>query len=625
MDPVVETAIHAFEQGWSPIPIVKGEKRPAHSDWRNTRYKTKNEIESAFTGRNVGVLLGDDSNGLVDIDLDSPESHMLADGFLPVTRMIHGRDTSPKSHYWYRVEDWPVKVTPFYDPVEKEKMDKGEDYDKAKLVLVEIRGNGGQSLLPPSTHPDGETYSWHGEWHPPAVVPYEEIEKQVRWLAAASLLARYWPGEGKRHAASVALSGGLLNLGDRELSRDAEAFVASVALAAGDEEGFDRQQDVETTRKLVDKGKKVRGWPTLGKIMNKTAVMQAMEWLSPPEEAPEPVFGDGSLTRQTLTDYMTGEMEPHPELVEGLVYASKVTWLQGEPGGGKTIFALWLAVQCANQGYRVMMLDEESGPKMTGERLAALGGDPDTMDELFWYYPFSSINVMDPDHRRNFNEALAEAQPKIILFDSVADILAQAGLRENENDDINSLVKHFVDPLRTQDVACVFIDHMTKAQSDGGWARGAGSKKSKTDAAWTFSATKAFDKTTIGRVSLKRAKDRLGQLPLTHLFQMGGDGEGNIIVKPTQVAKDIVSPSDEHVMRVIEYLKEHAKSEDEALKTTEIADEVTGKTNTIYKALGWIEENLAETPIEMVERGRSKMWFYAGDLEIDWGAVKERD
>lgn len=621
MDPVVEAAIHAFEQGWSPIPIRRGEKRPAHSDWTNTRYKTKNEIESAFRGKNLGVLLGDASQGLIDIDLDSTEAATLADGFLPVTRMIHGRKSSPKSHYWYRVEGWPVKVTPFYDPVEKSRQLSGQDYDKDRLVLIEIRGNGGQTLLPPSVHPSGESYQWWEGWHSPAVVPYSEIEQQVRWLAAASLLARYWPGEGKRHQASLALAGGLLALGDEELARDAEAFVASVALAAGDEEGFDRQQDVATTRKLLKQNKKVKGWPSLAKIMSKAVISQVIEWLSPPEEKEEVNYGDGTMSRLTLTDYMTGDIEPHPMLVEDILYASKVTWMQGEPGNGKTIFALWLATQVINSGYRVMMLDEESGPRMTGERLAALGADPELIDNFFWYYPFSSINVLNPEHRQNFNQALEEAAPNLIIFDSVADILSQAGLKENENDDITSLVKHFVDPLRNQEVACLFIDHVTKAQNDGGWARGAGQKKSKTDAAWTFSATKQFDRNTIGRVSLKKSKDRLGQLPMNHLFKMGGDGNGTIIIEATQLARDIASPEDPQVIRVIEYLKENAKSEDAALSTTEIAQKVTGKTNSIYMALSWIEDNLPETPIEMVERGRGKYWFYAGDLEIDWGAV----
>jgi len=625
MDLIVEAAFHAFEQGWSPVPILKGTKRPAHSDWTTTRYKTKNEIESAFKDSNLGVLLGDASNGLIDIDLDSPEAEVLADGFLPMTRMIHGRESSLRSHYWYRVEDWAVKVKPFYDPIEYAKMNSSKPYTKDRLVLLEIRGNGGQTLLPPSTHVSGEKYKWLGGWHSPSVVSYKEIEKQVRWLAAAALLARYWPGEGKRHAASMALSGGLLKSGDEELTQDAEAFVASVALAAQDEEGMDRQQDVETSRKMIKAGKKVRGWPSLAKLMPKVVVMQAMNWLTPPEET-DPGYSDGTMVRQSLKDYMIGEIDPPAMMVKDLLYEGKVHWFQGEPGGGKTIFALWLSGLCIQNGYRVMMIDEESGPNMTGERMAGLKLDPDLVESNFFYYPFSSVNVMDPDHRQSFNEALKESTPNIIIFDSVSDILSQAGLKENDNDDINSLIKHFVDPLRTQNVSTFFIDHMTKSNLEGGWARGAGSKKSKADLAWTFTATKAFDRETMGRVSVKRAKDRLGRMPLTQLYRMGGDGQGGIVIEATQVSKEVVSVEDEYAQRIVDYLREHAKTEDESLKTKEIVTQVSGDTNSLYKAINWLQDNLAETPIEMVTRGKTRLWFYAGELEIDfeWANTKDK-
>ena len=616
MDPVVEAAVHAFEQGWSPIPILQGHKRPAVSDWTNTRYKTKKEIEEAFKDSNLGVLLGDASNGLIDIDLDSPEAMSLADGFLPVTRMIHGRKSSPKSHYWYRVEGWTVRTEAFKDPV-LEKTDPG------RATLIEIRGTGGQTLLPPSVHPSGEQYKWSGGWKAPAVVSYTEIYKHIRWLAAATLLARYWPGEGNRHDASMALAGGLLKSADEELAKDAEAFIASVALAGGDEEGFDRQIDVDSTRKLIKRGKKVRGWPSLAKIIDKRVVRRVSQWLAEPVEDASSQYSDGSMSRLVLADYMTGDIEPQPMIVDDILYTSKVTWLQGEPGNGKTIFALWLAKQAIESGQRVMMIDEESGPKMTGERLAGLGATTDIVDEFFWYYPFSSINVMDPDHRASFNTALEDAQPRLIIFDSVADVLAQAGMKESDNDDVNALIKHFVDPLRSQDVACLFIDHMTKSSLDGGWARGAGSKKSKTDAAWTFTATKAFDQNTMGKVSLKRAKDRLGQLPMSHLFEMGGDKEGGIVVNASQVTRELAEPTDSHSARIVQYLKENAPSEDEALRSSEIVNSVKGKTNTLYKALAMLEENISETPLELVHHGNSHYWFYAGDLEIDWDFLED--
>ena len=50
------------------------------------------------SAKNVGVVLGRASNGLVDIDIDGTEALALADVFLPQTGMEFGRKSKPRSH-----------------------------------------------------------------------------------------------------------------------------------------------------------------------------------------------------------------------------------------------------------------------------------------------------------------------------------------------------------------------------------------------------------------------------------------------------------------------------------------------------------------------------------------------
>src|SRR5579872_508200 len=52
--------------------------------------------------KNIGVVLGDASKGLVDIDIDDIEALALADVFLPETGMEFGRKSKPRSHKIYR-------------------------------------------------------------------------------------------------------------------------------------------------------------------------------------------------------------------------------------------------------------------------------------------------------------------------------------------------------------------------------------------------------------------------------------------------------------------------------------------------------------------------------------------
>ena len=63
-------------------------------------------------------------------------------------------------------------------------------------------------MFPPSIHPCGEAVEWECD-DAPALIDGATLEAAVAKMAAASLLARYWPAEGGRHKASLALAGAL--------------------------------------------------------------------------------------------------------------------------------------------------------------------------------------------------------------------------------------------------------------------------------------------------------------------------------------------------------------------------------------------------------------------------------
>ena len=130
-------------------------KRPLGSDWQKLRQSHPHALDPNGSC-NIGVVLGDASNGLVDVDIDRVEALPLADFFLPQTDMIFGRKSKPNSHRIYKCPE-PGRCKKWAD-------DAG--------VIVELRGNGGQTMFPPSVHPSGEhvefdkagaptTISWH--------------------------------------------------------------------------------------------------------------------------------------------------------------------------------------------------------------------------------------------------------------------------------------------------------------------------------------------------------------------------------------------------------------------------------------------------------------------------------
>ena len=78
-------------RGWAPIPVPWRSKNPGYDGWQHLRV-TADTLHQYFNGtrQNVGVLLGDPSGGLVDIDLDCPEVLIAARHFLPDTECVFG-------------------------------------------------------------------------------------------------------------------------------------------------------------------------------------------------------------------------------------------------------------------------------------------------------------------------------------------------------------------------------------------------------------------------------------------------------------------------------------------------------------------------------------------------------
>lgn len=261
--PTLESAIAYTRRGWRVIPVPFGEKSPRLGGWQRLRL-TEADLPHHFDGRpqNIGVLLGEPSGGLVDVDLDCPEAVALADELLPATGLVFGRPSKPRSHRFYRCEA-PPKTRPF------------KDIDGA--VLVELRATGAQTIVPPSAHPSGETVEWHANEDPALVAP-DELLRAVKRLAAGALLARHWPKRGSRHDAALALAGALARAGwDQD---ETARFVEAVARAAGDEEATtDRHRAALSTFETMTKGEPVTGLPTLADLLGREVIDQAIGWL----------------------------------------------------------------------------------------------------------------------------------------------------------------------------------------------------------------------------------------------------------------------------------------------------------------------------------------------------------
>lgn len=222
-----------IKRGWSPVPIPHKEKGPIENKWQHLRL-TEATASRYFNGasKNVGVLLGEASQGLTDVDLDCDESVKLAPYVLPKTAVIFGRASRRSSHWLYQTDLAQTAdnaTVQFRDPINN-------------AMLVELRiggGKGAQTVFPGSTHKTGELIEWD-ENGVLEKVDGADLQPRVAQLAVCSLLAHYWPKEGGRHEAALVVGGFMARSG---LNKGRTAtLVEAIARAAGDPEPRDRRK-----------------------------------------------------------------------------------------------------------------------------------------------------------------------------------------------------------------------------------------------------------------------------------------------------------------------------------------------------------------------------------------------
>lgn len=150
-------------------------------------------------------------------------------------------------------------------------------------MLVEIRSTGAQTIFPGSVHVSGERVEFDKDLEARSISAVE-LEKRVRRLATAALVARHWPAEGSRNDAALALAGTLLRHGWTD--EETEEFIAAVAGVADDEEADQRTACVSYTSDKLSRNEPVTGFPRLAALMGEEITKRVAAWLDLKSEAP---------------------------------------------------------------------------------------------------------------------------------------------------------------------------------------------------------------------------------------------------------------------------------------------------------------------------------------------------
>ena len=153
----IKVAHTYVQRRWRIVPVPHGSKAPILPCWQRPQV-TEANIHHYFDGglQNIGVLLGEPSGWLVDIDLDHTLAVKLASEYLPSTGAIFGRAGKPRSHWIYTASE-PTRTRQWRLP--------------DRTMVVELRSTGSQTVFPGSVHPSGERIEWDVEGEPAIVDP----------------------------------------------------------------------------------------------------------------------------------------------------------------------------------------------------------------------------------------------------------------------------------------------------------------------------------------------------------------------------------------------------------------------------------------------------------------------
>lgn len=144
---VLEKALEYYDLGFVPIPLEKGSKIPKIK-WKKyqTERPSREEIIEWFSpvDRNIALITGDASDGLVCLDFDNMDMYRLFITEQPDIAKSAISSTGRGMHVWVRVEESIPSFQAYY---------KGEH-------IGDVKANGGLATVPPSLHEGGTRYEW---------------------------------------------------------------------------------------------------------------------------------------------------------------------------------------------------------------------------------------------------------------------------------------------------------------------------------------------------------------------------------------------------------------------------------------------------------------------------------
>ncbi len=441
-DIALDAALAYLALGFSVIPLEPGDKKPlfAWAKYQKTK-ATEDEVRGWFLRNpeaNIGIVTGQ-ASGVVVVDVDDDEApKQLKLPFPDTIKVKTGRKGG--MHYYYR---YPGRSVPCGV--------------KIAGLGIDIRGDGGYVVAPPSVHPSGVKYEWLSPLDisklgdaPDWILHHHEVENVKGAVDKPLTDIREGVEEGRRNDSATRFIGSLLHAQPEDIW-ESVAWPQTIEWNDRNSPPLDHKELRATFDSITGRERRTR-------------------------ITPYPVI--------TAAQLLSSEEVQIEWLIEGLLPTGTVLILSGHPGSYKSFISLHVALSVAagakvfghlvTRKAPVLYVDEDCGdPRLMRDRTPPLTSTG-VKDVSFLFR--SHFRLDDPASVDRLTETVKQLGAGLVILDALTGLHGQ-----DENS--SGQMRRVIESARrlTKSGASVLIIHHRRKDNFLGTNRGAQSLRGSSD------------------------------------------------------------------------------------------------------------------------------------------------